>query len=170
MSEAAHAETVTETKAVETVSVDAAVSQVKSLVPHDASPALMIGGAALLAVVGAAIKLGPGMLKARAEARERDHEARMKELELREKESKSDKKEDDHGSCGAERAALSARVSGVEAKVDGVTKQLDEVGRKVEKAVSSVPQFGEDFDPESIEDRLAKLEKAAKKAATTKKR
>lgn len=162
MSEAAHAETVTEAKTVETVSVDAAVSQVKSLVPHDASPALMIGGAALLAVVGAAIKLGPGMLKARAEARERDHEARMKELEIRERES--DKKQDDHGSCGAERAALSAKVTAVEAKVEGMTKQLDEVGRKVEKAVSSVPQFDEDFDPAALEKRLTKLEKAQKAA------
>ena len=154
MSEASQPET------TESIGVDAAVSQVKALVPHDTSPALLLGGAALLAVVGAAIKLGPGVIKARAEARERDHEARMKELELREKESKSD----DHGSCGAERAALSAKVTAVEAKVEGMTKQLDEVGRKVEKAVSSVPQFDEDFDPAALEKRLTKLEKAQKAA------
>lgn len=147
---------------VESIGVDAAVSQVKSLVPADASPALLLGGAALLAVVGAAIKLGPGVLKARAEARERDHEARMKELELRERES--EKKQDDHGSCAAERATLSAKVTAVEAKVSELTRQLDEVGRKAEKAVSSVPQFDEDFDPAALEKRLAKLEKAHKAA------
>lgn len=146
----------------ESIGVDAAVTQVKSLVPADTSPALLIGGAAVLAIIGAAIKLGPGLLKARAEARERDHEARMKELELREKES--EKKQDDHGSCASERATLSAKVAGVEAKVDGMTKRLDEVGRKVEKAVSSVPQFDEDFDPAALEKRLAKLEKAQKAA------
>ena len=146
----------------ETIGVDAAVSQVKSLVPHDTAPALLIGGAAVLAVIGAAIKLGPGLLKARAEARERDHEARMKELEIKERES--EKKENDHGSCATERATLSAKVTAVEVKVDGMMKQLDAVGRKVEKAVSSVPQFDEEFDPETINKRLAKLEKAQKAA------
>jgi hypothetical protein len=147
-------------KAVESIGVDAAVSQVKSLVPADASPALMIGGAAVLAIVGGALKFGPSVLKARAEARERDHEARMKELELRERES--EKKEDDHGNCAAERATLGTKVQVVEAKVDDLSKKVDDVGRKVEKAVSSAPQFDEDFDPEAIEDRLARLEKAAK--------
>lgn len=159
MAETAETETRVTT---ETVGVDAAVSQMKSLVPHDASPALMIGGAAMLAIVGASIKLGPGLLKARAERAEREHEAKMKELELRERES--EKKQDDHGSCATERATLSAKVTAVEAKVDAMTKALDEVGRKVEKAVSSVPQFDEDFDPETINRRLTKLEKAHKAA------
>jgi len=141
-------------KTTESIGVDAAVAQVKTLVPTDASPALMIGGAAALAVIGAAIKLGPGMLKARAEARERDHELQMKKLELEEKKSE-DRSEDEHKACSVARGALELRVTGVE-------KRLDEVAAEAKKAVASGPSFGENFDPESIEDRLARLEKAAK--------
>lgn len=153
-----------------TVSVDQAVAQVKSLVPADTSPALLIGGAAVLAVVGGALKFGPSILKARAEARERDHEREMRKLEIEEK--KAEQNDEQHGSCAAERATLSAKVTAVESKVDGLTNKVDEVGRRVEKAVSSVPQFDEDFDPESIEERLARLERAAKatKAAKTAKK
>lgn len=136
----------------ETVGVDQAVAQVKSLVPQDASPALMIGGAALLAVVGGALKFGPSVLKARAEARERDHELQMKKLEL--EEQKSEKSDDEHSKCSAARGALELRVAGVE-------KQISEVAAKAEKAVSSTASF--DMDGfESIEERLARLEKAAK--------
>lgn len=141
----------------ETIGVDAAVTQVKALVPGgaDASPALLIGGAAVLAVVGAAIKLGPGMLKARAEAKEREHELNMKRLEREEDRSKG--QEDQHQKCSAARGALELRVSGLE-------KRLDEVASETKKAVSSVPQFDEDFDPAALEKRLAKLEKAQKAA------
>jgi hypothetical protein len=161
MAEAAHNEPVAPAPAVtETIGVDAAVSQVKALVPADTSPALLLGGAAVLAVIGAAIKLGPGFLKARAEAKEREHEARMKELEIRERES--EKKQDDHGSCATERAALATKVTGVETKIATVEAKVDEVGRKVEKAVASMPTLDGEFDPEAIEDRISRLEKAAK--------
>lgn len=138
----------------ETIGVDAAVSQVKSLIPGgaDASPALLIGGAAVLAVVGAAIKMGPGMLKARAERAEREHELQMKRMEREEQRS-----EDEHSKCSAARGALELRVTGIE-------KRLDEVASESKKAVSSVPQFDEDFDPAALEKRLAKLEKAHKAA------
>ena len=147
----------------ETVGVDAAVGQIKSLVPADTSPALLIGGAAVLAVIGAAIKLGPGVLKARAEAREKDHELQMKKLELEER--RSEEKDDQHEKCSAARGALEVRISGVE-------RRLDEVGEQVKKAVSSGPAFDlSEFDPEAIENRLARLEKAAKAAkAAPKKR
>ena len=144
-------------KTTESVGVDQAVAQVKALVPHDASPALMIGGAAVLAIIGGALKFGPSVLKARAEARERDHELQMKKLEL--DEQKSEKSDDQHQQCSAARGALELRVSGVE-------KQISEVALKVDKAVSSGPSFDmEGFDPESIEERLARLEKAAKSKA-----
>ena len=139
----------------ETIGVDAAVTQVKSLVPADTSPALLIGGAAVLAVIGAAIKLGPGMLKARAERTEREHELQMKRLEREEDRSKE--QEDQHQKCSAARGALELRVTGIE-------KRLDEVAIESKKAVSSVPQFDEDFDPAALEKRLAKLEKAHKAA------
>ena len=167
MSEAAHNEPAAAAPAVtETIGVDAAVSQVKALVPADTSPALLLGGAAVLAVIGAAIKLGPGLLKARAEAKEREHEARMKELELRERES--EKKQDDHGSCATERASLAVKVTGVETKIATVEAKVDEVGRKVEKAVASMPTTDGEFDPEAIEDRLSRLEKAAKASKAAK--
>jgi hypothetical protein len=154
MSEAAHNEAPAAAPVTtESIGVDAAVAQVKTLVPADTSPALLIGGAAMLAVIGAAIKLGPGLLKARAEARERDHELQMKKIELEER--KSEKSEDQHQQCSAARGALELRVSGVE-------KRLDEVAAEAKKAVASGPSFGGNFDPESIEDRLARLEKAAK--------
>ena len=137
----------------ETVGVDAAVAQVKSLVPADTSPSLLIGGAAVLAVIGAAIKLGPGVLKARAEKAEREHELQMKRIEREESQS-----EDQHKQCSAARSALDVRLSGVE-------KRLDEVGAQVKKAVSSGPSFDEDFDPAALEKRLAKLEKAQKAAS-----
>lgn len=140
----------------ETIGVDAAVAQVKTLVPHDASPALLIGGAAMLAIVGAAIKLGPGVLKARAEKAEREHEMELKKLELEDR-KQQDRSEDDHKQCSAARGALELRVSGLE-------KRLDDVATEAKKAVSSAPTFDADFNPEAIEKRLTKLEKAQKAA------
>ena len=148
-----------------TVGVDAAVGQIKALLPAgaDASPGLLIGGAAGLAVVGAAVKFGPGLLKARAEraaeARQLEHEERMKKLEIDEKRAESD-----HGSCSAQRAMLEARVAAAEQKNAALEARLIEVAAKAEKAVSSGPSFNGDFDPEGLEARLKKLEKALKPA------
>lgn len=153
-----------------TVGVDAAVGQIKALLPAgaDASPGLLIGGAAGLAVVGAAVKFGPGLLKARAERlaqeKEREHEEKMKRLEIEEK--KSEKSEDQHGQCNAARLALEARVAAAEQKNSALEAKLIEVAAKAEKAVSSAPSMDlGDFDPEDLEDRLKKLEKALKPAA-----
>jgi hypothetical protein len=120
------------------VSVDQAVAQVKSLAPEGASPALMIGGAAVLAVVGGAIKFGPQVLKSR-------HEARMKELEL--KQEQQSKEDDKHGQCNVARAALEAKVVALESKIAGLeSKKSDEFG------------LG-DIDFGDLKDRLEKLEK-----------
>jgi hypothetical protein len=139
---------------VATVGVDQAVSQVKSLIPagSDASPALMIGGAAILAVVGAAIKFGPSMLKARAEKAEREHEAKMKQLEIEEK--KSEKQEDQHQQCNASRLAL-------EAKVGALASQVESLSGKVEKSGSSSLSLG-DMDSEELVEKLEKHDKAIK--------
>lgn len=150
-----------------TVGVDAAVGQIKALLPAgaDASPGLLIGGAAGLAVVGAAVKFGPGLLKARAEraaeARQLEHEEKMKRLEIEEKRAESD-----HGSCSAQRAMLEARVAAAEQRSVALETRLSEVAAKAEKAVSSAPSFTGDFDPDDLEARLKKLEKALKPAAT----
>jgi len=151
-----------------TVGVDAAVGQIKSLLPAgaDASPGLLIGGAAGLAVVGAAVKFGPGLLKARAERlaqeKERDHEERMKKLEIEEK--KAEKSEEQHGQCNASRLALEARVAAAEQKSATLEARLIEVAAKAEKAVSSAPSFDADFDPNDLEERLKRLEKTLKSA------
>lgn len=125
-----------------TVGVDQAITQVKSLVPGgaDASPALMIGGAATLAVVGAAIKFGPQVLKSR-------HEARMKELEL--KQEQQQKEDDSHAKCGVERAALEAKVVALESKLSAIESKSSEEGGL---------NLG-DFDLDDFKQRLEKIEK-----------
>lgn len=152
---------------VATVGVDQAINQVKSLVPAgaDASPALMIGGAAALAVVGAAIKFGPSMLKARAEKAEREHEAKMKQLEIEEK--KAEKQEDSHQQCNVSRMAL-------EAKVASLTSTLETINAKhvdLEKQLSSVKEEKADFgdlSPDELIERIEKLEKKLKPAKPAK--
>lgn len=129
-----------------TVGVDEAISQVKLLAPQGASPALMIGGAAVLAVVGGAIKFGPQMLKARAEKQAQDHEAKMKELEL--KQEQQQKQDDQHGQCNVARAALEAKVVSFESKLSAL-----------ESKASEKSEFGFDgLSPDDLEKRLKKLE------------
>jgi hypothetical protein len=136
----------------ETVGVDSAIQQVKTLVPDGTDPGLLIAGAATLAVVGAAVKFGPQVLKSRAEKAERDHELEMERLKL--EREKHEKQEDQHKACAVERAALEAKVVALQSK-------LDEVAAKAEKAGAASLNMG-DFDPEDLQDRLAKIEKALK--------
>ena len=143
-------------QATATVGVDAAVAQVKSLVPHDASPGLLVGGAAALAVIGAAIKFGPQALKNRAEAAEREHEREMRRLELEEK--KAQQNDDQHGKCSVERAALEAKVAALESSLSGMAAKVEEAA----KAAGEKPAAVGNFDPEDLEERLAMLEKALK--------
>jgi hypothetical protein len=149
-----------------TVGVDAAIQQVKALVPAgaDASPGLMIGGAAGLAVVGAAVKFGPSMLKARAERlaeeKAQAHEEKMKQLEIEEK--RSEKREEGHESCSVQRAALEARLMGLVAKLEAIEAKMAALPKQ-EVAFGSI-------DPDELTERLEKLEKAIKPAKKTKKR
>lgn len=139
---------------VESVGVDAAIAQVKSLVPADTSPGLLIGGAALLAVLGAAFKFGPGVLKARTERAQQAHELELEKLRL--DREKSEKQDDHHKACSVERAAL-------EAKVAALTARIEDLSAKAEKAGAAALNLG-DIDPEALEDRLAALEKKLKPA------
>ena len=147
-----------------TVGVDAAIQQVKALVPAgaDASPGLMIGGAAGLAVVGAAVKFGPSMLKARAERlaeeKAQAHEEKMKQLEIEEK--RSEKREEGHESCSVQRAALEARLMGLIAKLEAMEAKMAALPKQ-EVAFGSI-------DPDELTERLEKLEKAIKPAKKTK--
>lgn len=135
-----------------TVSVDAAVSQTKELLGKDAGPGLLIAGAAVLAVVGAAIKIVPTWIKGKQEL-----EAKRLEVE----QSKAEKQDDNHQKCSAERAMLESKVAALQSK-------LDIVEAKAEKAGSASLNMG-DFDPEELQERLTKIEKALKAKPKTKK-
>lgn len=153
------------------VGVDSAVAQMKALVPGgaDASPALLVGGAAALAVIGAGIKFGPQMLKARAEKQAQEHEAEMKRLEIEQQKAEQQKQQDDqHQSCSASRAALEARVVAAEAKAQTLEARLSEVAAKADKVGEGGGLDLGDFDPEALEKRIAAIEKAVKPAAKAK--
>lgn len=145
-----------------TVGVDEAIGQVKSLVPEGTSPGLLIGGAALLAVVAAAIKLGPGILKARTETAEREHEREMEKLKL--ERERQDKQDDQHAKCSVERAALEAQLAQTKETLAALRARIDAVESKAsEKSSGSSVDLG-DFDPEALEQRLVKIERALKPA------
>ena len=154
-----------------TVGVDQAVAQVKALLPAgaDASPGLLIGGAAGLAVVGAAVKFGPGLMKARAERlaqeKEQAHEEKMKQLEIEQQKADQQKQDDSHGKCSVERAMLEAKVAAQAAQLVSLTEKLAEIAAKAEKIAATPPPPELDFDIEALEERLAKIEKALPKPA-----
>lgn len=153
-------------KTVESVGVDAAIGQVKSLLPADASAGVLVGGAATLAVVGAAIKLGPSMLKARAEKSKLEHEREMRKLEVEEK--KTEQNDEQHKQCGLARMALEAKVAEQATQISALSAKLSEVEAKA----SSKEDTGfdlSDFNPEDVKERLEQLEKLLKKAAPAKK-
>lgn len=154
-------------KTIESVGVDQAIGQVKSLLPADASAGVLIGGAATLAVVGAAIKLGPSMLKARAEKASQEHEREMRKLEIEEK--KADQGDDQHNKCGMARIALEAKVAEQAGQLASLSAKLSEVESKASaKSESSIDLGG--FDPEEMQERLEALEKLLKKQAPEKKK
>lgn len=161
------------------VGVDQAISQMKALLPASAQnhPGLMVGGAAGLAVIGAAIKFAPQIMKMLNAKSEKLHELEMKKLELEEK--KQEKSEDGHGQCEAARMALAAQVtaaeskavaaeataSAAEAKMREAQERLDELDAKLARLTKKAAAFDpDDFDPEDLEARLKKLEKALKPA------
>ena len=161
------------------VGVDQAIGQMKSLLPASAqnNPGLMVGGAAALAVIGAAIKFAPQVMKMLNTKSEKLHELEMKKLELEEK--KQEKAEEGHGKCEAARMALAAQVNvaeskaaaaegaaaAAEAKAREAQEKLEEMEAKLEKLSKKAAAFDmDDFDPEELEARLKKLEKALKPA------
>lgn len=139
---------VAEAPMVESVGVDSAISQVKSLVPADTSPGLLIGGAAMLAVLGAAFKFGPSILKAKSERAQQAHELELEKLRM--EREKSEKQDDQHKACATERAALNARLSGLQARLDDLSEKM--------KDSDSLFDF-DGVDIKSIDKRLKTLEK-----------
>lgn len=165
----AHAPTAEAPAMTASVGVDQAVTQIKHLLPEgaDASPGLLIGGAAGLAVVGAAVKFGPGLLKARADRlaqeKEQAHEEKMKQLELEEKKAEQHKQDDEqHGKCSIERAMLEAKVAAQAAHLEAVTKKLEHLAAKADKFAEAAPGSAPTIDLSELEERLAKIEQALK--------
>lgn len=139
------------------VGVDTAIDQVKGLVPAgaDVGAGTLIVGAAALAIIGAAIKIGPKMLEASSAKAEKAHELEMERLRL--EREKSEKQDDQHAQCSAARAALEARIAGLQVR-------LDEVQARAEKAGASALDL-DAFNPDALEKRIKKIEKALKPAA-----
>lgn len=83
------------------------------------------------------------------------HQERMAEIE-NERHKNEQKQDDSHQKCATERATLLARVAAAEAKAE-------EIARKLEQMKSESGSIGLDgFDPDDLEQRIAKLEKALK--------
>jgi len=149
---------------IPSVGVDQAVAQVKQLLPAgaDASPALLIGGAATLAVIGGAIKFGPQMLKARAEKAEREHEEKMKQLEIEQQKADQQKQDEQHGKCSVERAALEVRLAEVQSSLCDAAAKIEQLAEKLEAVNQPENAAAPDIDVSSLEQRIHKLEEAVK--------
>lgn len=130
-------------------------STVSEPAPFDIQKLVDSGGAngmtVVLAVVGVAG--GGAALKFYQSWQKSRHEENMKRLEIEEK--RADKQEDSHQKCSVERMVLESKIVALESKLETVSQ----------KASLS---FGSDFDPEDLEKRLKKLEKATKVAAKKK--
>lgn len=125
-----------------------AIAEVKSLVPADGNANIITVALAVVGVAGggAAIKLYQNMVKSK-------HDQKMKELEIEER--RAEKQDDKHQSCAAERVALEAKVAALTAKVDELAAKQPSTGSSFDLG---------DFDPEELEERLAKIEAALKPA------
>lgn len=82
----------------------------------------------------------------------RKHEENMARIE---------RGDDQHGACKAERAALDAKLSQVAERLEGALRKLDEVAKGLEQVRSESPSLG-GLEPDVLEERLEKLEKAFK--------
>ncbi len=124
---------------VASVGVDTAISQVRTLVPADsgAGPGLMVAAALLFAVVGAAIKFAPQLLKDRSANAERRHEMELERMR---------QNEEQHKKCEAGRTLLESRLASLEGR-------LAEISDKPEPSIPLA-----DFDTDALEKRLKKIE------------
>jgi hypothetical protein len=155
-------------EATTSIGVDAAIGQVKSLIPDGAGPGLLIGGAAAFAVIGAGIKFGPQVLKARADKQAQSHELEMERLRL--ERERQDKQDDSHQKCSTERVLLESRISALDSKLNDILAKLEDVRAKAEKASEASSSFAglSSEGLEEIQTRLAKLEKTLKPSTRSK--
>jgi hypothetical protein len=126
--------------------------------PADLKSVLPVGGDTnALTVIMAAIAVAGGgaAWKFYDSHSKRKHEEAMARIE-------KEPGEDAHKKCDASRAALELRVSELFAKIDAQNARLDEIHRAISAQRDSSLKLNS-FDPESLEERLAKLEKASRK-------
>lgn len=108
------------------------------------------GFTVLMAVV--AVAGGGAAWKFYSEHSKRKHEENMARIE---------RSDDQHGACKAERAALDAKLSQVAERLEGALRRLDEVAKSLEQVRAEAPSLG-GLEPDVLEERLEKLEKAFK--------
>lgn len=136
---------------------DAGVPSVEELVAAPANLQAVLPKAAdtsgltvLMAVV--AVAGGGAAWKFYDSHSKRKHEENMARIE---------RGDDQHGACKAERAALDAKLSQVAERLEGALRRLNEVAKSLEQVCSETPSLG-GLEPDVLEDRLEKLEKAFK--------
>jgi hypothetical protein len=126
------------------VASETAIDDIKQLIPPGTDPGM---ATVLLAAVGVAG--GGAAWKFYAQHNKNKHEQAMRRLEIEAMRADSRSAEqDNHRKCVAERVALEHKIQDLETRLDASEK-------KHSLALSS-------FDPDALEERLEKLEKASK--------
>lgn len=138
---------------------DGGVAQVQALVegpanlqavlPKDANGYTVLLGVVAVAGGGAAWKFYNDYSK-------RKHEENMARIER-------EPQDDSHKKCDAARAALETRLNEAQARLEAANVRLESLQQAVSSLQNAPAPKAPDFDTSELEDRLSKLEKAAKK-------
>jgi len=134
-----------------------AVAEIQALLPKDGSAGTGVTVLLTLIAVGG----GGAAWKFYNSFAKQKHEQRMKELELKEKKLELQDDRGDHKACEAARASDKAALEG---KIASLEARLAEAEKKPAPELPELP-----FDAEEVEQRIAELEKALRKAPSDKK-
>jgi hypothetical protein len=134
-----------------------AVAEIQALLPRDGSGGTGVTVLLTLIAVGG----GGAAWKFYQSFAKQKHEQRMKELEIKEKKIELQDDKGDHKACEAARAADKVAL---EAKIASLEARLADAEKKPAPELPELP-----FDAEEVEQRIAELEKALKKAPSEKK-
>lgn len=144
---------------ISTPALDGGVAQVQALVdapanlqavlPKDANGYTVLLGVVAVAGGGAAWKFYNDYSK-------RKHEEAMARIER-------EPQQDNHQKCDAARAALETRLNEAQARLEAANIRLESLQQAVSSLQNAPAPKAPTFDASDLEDRLAKLEKAAKK-------
>lgn len=134
-----------------------AVAEIQGLLPKDGSSGTGVTVLLTLIAVGG----GGAAWKFYQSFAKQKHEQRMKELEIKEKKIELQDEKGDHKLCEAARAADRAAL---EAKIASLESRLADAEKKPAPELPELP-----FDPEDLQERIAQIESALKKAPNEKK-